>query len=116
MKATIVCLGSLADQVSVGFALVTAGSALAASVLMGLIYPVPPVENAGSELAKRRADPEVNMGLTLRSGPIVIEVDYRVALDQARDYYAAMLDLRRARLRSGAFDWSLSRDIAEPQS
>lgn len=107
--------GSVADEVGVGPALVVAGAVLAASMLVGLALPVPTVEKAEAEMEERRADPEVNMDLTLRSGPIVIEVDYRVKLDQARDYYAAMLDLRRARLRSGAFDWSLSRDIAEPE-
>jgi hypothetical protein len=107
--------GSLADEVGVGSTLVIAGAALAASTLIGLILPVPAVEKAEADMQERRPEPEVNMDLTLRSGPIVIEIDYRVPLELARDYYAAMLVLRRARLRSGAFDWSLSRDIAEPE-
>jgi MFS family permease len=107
--------GSLADEVGVGPALVVAGTALAGSTAIGIFLPVPAVEKAENDMLERRPEPEVNMDLTLRSGPIVIEVDYRVPLEQARNYYAAMLTLRRARLRSGAFDWSLSRDIAEPE-
>lgn len=107
--------GSIADNVGVGPTLVIAGVAVAASMLVGLILPVPAVEKAELDMEELRIEPEVNMGLSLRSGPIVIELEYRVELEQARDFYAAMLVLRRARLRSGAFDWSLSRDIAEPQ-
>ena len=107
--------GSLAERNGVGTALVISGVTLAAFTLVGRILPFPAVADMESEIEERRAEPEVNMELTLRSGPIVIEVDYRVKLDQAREYYAAMLVLRRARLRSGAFDWSISRDIAEPE-
>jgi hypothetical protein len=59
--------------------------------------------------------PPVGLALTPRSGPIIIEVDYRVDTDLARDYYEAMQKLRTARMRSGAFDWTLARDIADPE-
>jgi hypothetical protein len=59
------------------------------------------------ELVELGNEPEV----ALR---IVIEIDYRVDPEQARAFYDAMLKLQRTRLRNGAFDWSLSRDIADP--
>ena len=81
---------------------------MAASMLVGLLLPVPAVEKAELDMEELRSEPEVNMDLTLRSGPIVIELGYRVELEQARDFYAAMLVLRRARLRTGALDRALS--------
>src|SRR3546814_18933499 len=60
-------------------------------------------------------EPEVALQLTSRSGPIVIEIDYTVDAGQARPFYAAMLKLQNARKRNGAFEWSLSRDIADPE-
>ena len=36
------------------------------------------------------ADPEVRLSLTPRSGPIVIEIEYRVDAAKARLFYAVM--------------------------
>jgi hypothetical protein len=44
-----------------------------------------------------------------------VEIDYRVDPDEARAYYDLMLDLQAARLRNGAFNWSLSRDLGDPE-
>ena len=60
-------------------------------------------------------EPEVALGITARSGPIVIELDYRVNPESARQFYDVMLKIQLARLRNGAFDWSISRDIADPE-
>jgi hypothetical protein len=59
-------------------------------------------------------EPEVGMALTLRSGPIVVEIEYDVDPDHAREFYAAMMRLQRIRKRLGGFDWSLARDIENP--
>ena len=59
-------------------------------------------------------EPEVALAITARSGPIAIEIDYQVDPDKARRFYNIMLKLQRARMRNGAFNWSLSRDIADP--
>ena len=56
----------------------------------------------------------VTLPLTLRSGPIIIEVEYDVAPEDARDFYDAMREVQRTRLRNGGFAWSLARDIADP--
>src|SRR3546814_19935969 len=60
-------------------------------------------------------EPEVALQLTSRSGPIVIEIDYTVDAGQARPFYAAMLNLQNARKRNGPFEWSLARDLADPE-
>jgi hypothetical protein len=52
---------------------------------------------------------------TCRSGPIIVEMEYRVASDRARSFYASMLKVRSARSRNGAFAWSLARDISAPE-
>lgn len=106
--------GQTAAAWGTGPALVVSGGALAATALLGLAMPMPTVAGAIEEMAELRADPQVALALTLRSGPIVIEIDYRVDPDEARGFYAAMQDTRRARLRSGAFEWSIARDVADP--
>jgi hypothetical protein len=56
----------------------------------------------------------VGMALTMRSGPVVLEIEYDVDPLQAREFYDAMLKVQRTRLRNGGFNWSLSRDIGDP--
>jgi hypothetical protein len=50
----------------------------------------------------------------LRSGPIVIELEYRVDPAEAREFYGVMLKVQRIRQRNGGFSWSLARAIDDP--
>jgi hypothetical protein len=77
--------------------------------------PMPRVSLADFEMIELGNEPEVALAITARSGPIVIEIDYRVDADKARHFYNVMLKLQRVRLRNGAFDWSIARNIADPQ-
>jgi MFS family permease len=106
--------GRMATEVGVGHAMILSGVAVVMTPLLGILLPMPSVSPAGAEPSEIDNEPEVVLGITLRSGPVVIEVDYEVDLDLARDFYDAMQKLQRARKRNGAFDWSLSRDIGDP--
>lgn len=85
------------------------------SALLGFVLPLARSLPDGLEQSVLQHQPEVGLALTPRSGPIVIEIDYRVDTGRARDFYAAIQKLRSARLRSGAFGWSIARDIADPE-
>ncbi|OYW88416.1 MAG: MFS transporter, partial [Sphingobium sp. 32-64-5] len=106
--------GWAAGHLGTSQALLLSGVAFALTPLLGLRNPLPAVTKAEEEPLETPADPRVNLALTQRSGPIVIEIDYRVDPAMARDYYAIMQKVRGWRLRSGGFQWSLSRDIADP--
>jgi MFS family permease len=106
--------GRIAGESGVSQALVWSGVAIILTPLLGLVLPMPGVSPDQVEPLELENEPQVELALTLRSGPVVIEVDYEVELDRARDFYGAMLELQRGRKRNGAFDWSLSRDIADP--
>lgn len=95
-------------------ALIASGIALMLTPLVGLFLPMPRVSAHDVEMIDVANEPEVALALTARSGPIVIELDYRVDPEVARQFYELMLKIQVARLRNGAFDWSLSRDIADP--
>lgn len=106
--------GLVASQTSVEFAVVASGIGLLALPLFMIVFPLPKHTETASEMAGMQTDPEIAMDLSMRSGPIVISIEYRVALECARAFYDAMLQLQRVRLRNGSFNWSLSRDIADP--
>ena len=75
---------------------------------------MPPV-GARNEDAEVLADPEVRLSLTGRSGPLVVEIEYRVAQDNARAFHGVMQEVQLSRQRNGAYGWSIARDIADPE-
>jgi hypothetical protein len=83
--------------------------------LLGLFLRLPDAPPSGLEKHDYPDLPPTGLALTSRSGPIIIEVDYRVPTGLARDFYAAMQRLRSARLRQGAFRWVIARDVVDPE-
>ncbi|MBK5265557.1 MAG: MFS transporter, partial [Alphaproteobacteria bacterium] len=53
--------------------------------------------------------------VTGRSGPIVIEIEYRVPRHRARTFYGVMQGVQSCRQRSGAYGWSIARDLSNPE-
>jgi MFS family permease len=108
------CWGKVASIHDVSFAIVASGIAVAATLILGWLLPLPQSDDEDTSSVTIGADPEVELALTMRSGPMVIEVEYEVAPERARDFYATMMQLASVRKRIGGFDWSISRDIANP--
>jgi MFS family permease len=106
--------GIVATRWSVDVAVIASGVLLFILPILGILLPLPQSSEADVELVELANEPQVGMALTMRSGPVVIEIDYDVDPDQAREFYDAMLKVQRTRLRNGGFNWSLSRDIADP--
>ena len=108
--------GSVADAVGTSMAMLGSGLLMAAFISLGrwLHMPVSSPSDAATQETKL-AIPDVALPLTGRSGPIVIEIEYRIDPMSARQFYNAMLALQLARQRNGAYGWTLSRDIADPE-
>jgi len=106
--------GHLADMIGVEGALIVSGVVMFVSPVLGLWMRMPPVSDR-EEAADLLADPEVQLPLTGRSGPIIVEIEYRVDLNRARTFYRLMQMVQLSRKRNGAYGWSIARDIADPQ-
>jgi MFS family permease len=106
--------GRLTDLAGVEVALLVSGALMLASPLLGLLLPMPFV-GARNEDAEVLADPEVRLPLTARSGPLVVEIEYRVAQENARGFHNVMQEVQLSRQRNGAYGWSVARDIADPE-
>ena len=106
--------GQVAAHYGLTFALAASGGVAASTALLGIIMPLPREEQIDNELVNIGAEPQVALGLSMRSGPIVVEVEYDVDPDQARAFYEVALQLQKVRHRNGGFDWSIARDIANP--
>jgi MFS family permease len=107
--------GHVAAQRGIEVAFLGSGVALILTPLIGLLLPMRHLSPADVEMIEIGAEPEVALAITPRSGPIAIEIDYRVHPGEARQFYDVMLKLQRARQRNGAFQWSLARDLSDPE-
>lgn len=96
-----------------GTAFGLSGAALATCALLALIWPVEASTRGAADHATDLIDPTVALALTRRSGPVVVEIEHDVDPVCARDFYTAMIDVKRIRHRNGTYGWSLSRDIAD---
>jgi hypothetical protein len=106
--------GSIANVIGVEGALLISGAALVASPCS--VWTRMPTVSGPNELSVDvLADPGVRLSLTPRSGPIEIEIEYRVDPAKARLFYAVMQHVQLSRQRNGAYGWSMARDIADPQ-
>jgi hypothetical protein len=106
--------GHLTDLVGVETALLVSAATMAASPLLGIWLTMPPI-GARNEPAELLEDPEVRLPLTGRSGPLVVEIEYRVAPENARIFHGLMQEVQLSRQRNGAYGWSIARDIADPE-
>jgi predicted MFS family arabinose efflux permease len=106
--------GHLTDAAGVETALLVSAGLMFLSPLLGLWLRMPPI-GARNEVAELLADPEVQLQLTGRSGPLVVEIEYRVAQPSARAFHNVMQQVQLSRQRNGAYGWSIARDIADPE-
>ncbi|WP_028350541.1 MFS transporter [Bradyrhizobium murdochi] len=106
--------GHLTDVAGVQTALLVSAALMLVSPLLGLWWRMPRVGAWGEE-AEVLEDPEVRLALTGRSGPLVVEIEYRVMQGNARSFHNVMQDVQLFRQRNGAYGWSIARDIADPE-
>ncbi|MES2752421.1 MAG: MFS transporter [Pseudomonadota bacterium] len=107
--------GHVANGVGVGNTLLIAGAVMFVSPLLAIWLRMPSIESANNDPVDALAEPEVNLLISGRSGPIVVEVEYRVSQEKARAFYTVMLKVQATRQRNGAYEWSIARDIADPE-
>jgi MFS family permease len=107
--------GILANDHGVDRALLASAAVLIVSTLLSRWMRLPAAGRLNATGADMLSDPNVRMPLTPRSGPIVVEIEYRVEPTRARLFYAVIQRVRSSRMRNGAYGWSIARDIEDPE-
>jgi predicted MFS family arabinose efflux permease len=105
--------GALAERYGVSAALEMAAAMEVAGVLLGWRRPLPDPGGANFDPHDFR-EPEIALPIRPQSGPVVISIEHRVPRANVPAFLAAMAERRRIRLRDGARDWRLLRDLADP--
>jgi MFS family permease len=107
--------GHLTDAAGVETALLVSAGLMLLSPLLGLWLRMPPIGARNEAASEVLADPEVRLSLTGRSGPLVVEIEYRISQENARLFHNVMQEVQLSRQRNGAYGWSIARDIADPE-
>ena len=88
---------------------------LIASVLVGLRYTLPAYGALNLDPLDQFREPELRLDLKARSGPIMVMIDYTIAQENVPAFLSAMTARRRIRIRDGARQWALLRDLENPE-
>lgn len=108
--------GSIADTHSVNLSLLIAGAVLIGGALIGFIFKLPEFDALNLDPINRFNEPVLKLDIRSRSGPIMIMIDYKIDQDDVTQFLSLMADRRRVRIRDGAQQWSLLRDLEHPET
>lgn len=106
--------GALSESIGTNGALTGAALVLLAGALIGFLAPLPDFSQLNLNPLNRFTEPPLRLDLTQRSGPIMIMVDYEIAQEDVQEFLATMTLRRRIRIRDGAQQWALLRDLENP--
>lgn len=106
--------GWLTDHHGVAIALIVAAGAQIVSAAAGYLVPLPRIEQVNLDPRGTWQEPDTQVPVEARSGPIVVTIDYRIDPGDIPTFLRVMSERRRIRERDGARGWSLLRDLADP--
>ena len=115
MAAGAWALGVIAEDHGVLAALSTGAAVQAAIVLIGFLLPMPEAEDLNLDPLSQWTEPETAIQIEPRSGPVVVNIEYRIETLNIVGFLAEMTERRRIRRRDGAHGWTLLRDLQDPE-
>jgi MFS family permease len=105
--------GVAGEEFGVSNALVASAIALVVGAGVGLVLSIPPRVLLDLDPANRWQEPQIALPIEPRSGPIVISIEYKIRPQDVREFLRVMADRKRVRMRDGAREWVLRRDLSE---
>jgi MFS family permease len=115
MTAGSLIWGLLADRTSPGLAMTLAAVLLMIGALAGVRLPLPEFAGLNLDPLGRFKEPALRFDLNYRSGPVLVMVDYQIAQKDVPEFLSVMSQRRRVRIRDGAQQWALLRDLEHPE-
>nr|WP_198963260.1 MFS transporter [Marinibacterium profundimaris] len=106
--------GLVAESQSVSIALLVASALLLVGSVVGRWIGLGEFDQLDLDPLNTFREPELRLDLKPRSGPIVIVIDYVIDEKDVDAFLAAIHRRRRVRIRDGARNWSLLRDLENP--
>lgn len=106
--------GAVSESFGTDKALLVAAGLLVIGAVVGKRIPLPDFGHLNLDPLNRFTEPPLQLDITPRSGPIMIMVDYEIAQEDVKEFLAVMAERRRIRIRNGAQQWALLRDLEDP--
>ncbi|MEK1926878.1 MAG: MFS transporter, partial [Rhizobium giardinii] len=106
--------GQAAETYGPATALIASAALMVVGAAIGLRLPLPEFQSLNLDPLNRFSEPLLKLDLKPRSGPIVVMIDYDIADADVPDFLTAMAERRRIRIRDGAGQWGLMRDLENP--
>jgi predicted MFS family arabinose efflux permease len=107
--------GELADAVGLPGALIGSGIWLLASLLLHLVLTLPGGQAPDLRPAPAWSKPEPRLHFDPDEGPVMVLVEYRVAIADAPAFAEAMEDVGHMRRRDGALRWQIYQDTGDAE-
>jgi MFS family permease len=107
--------GVVAEQYSIGSALIASALVMLAGVALGRWLPLAQAQELDLDPLRPLHEPQTVVPVEPRTGPVVITIEYRIREEDVLEFLQAMAERRRIRRRDGARNWMLLRDLGDPQ-
>ncbi len=106
--------GLVAEEYGVSNSMLIAAVVMLFGVVIGLRFAMPTLETLNLDPLNQFTEPALRLDITPRSGPMVIQIDYEIDDDDLPEFMSLMVERRRIRIRDGARNWTLMRDLENP--
>ncbi len=107
--------GLLAENAGLPTAFLVASVCLLGGAVLGLALPLPARTDLDLDPLNRWQTPRLELDVAPRSGPILVEITYRIHPANLPAFMRVMTERRRIRRRDGARRWRLFRDLNDPR-
>jgi len=107
--------GWLTLHLGIEQSLLAASCALVVGAAVGLRWALPPLTALNLDPLSRWREPQIAVDIEPRSGPIIVTVEYLIRDEDVYEFLGAMSERRRIRRRDGARQWTLLRDLVNPE-
>jgi len=108
--------GLVAREFGLSRCLLVTGALMAISAALGRRLPLRQPEGLNLDPGRTiSSESRAQLDRLIDTGPVVVTVEYRIAVEDAEPFRIAMRELRRIRRRDGAKRWSLMQDMAAPE-
>jgi MFS family permease len=108
--------GLVANGFGLKVCLIASGALMVVSAVLGRRLPLRQPEGLNLDPSRTfSSESRAQLDRLIDTGPVVVTVEYRIAVDDAEPFRLAMRELRRIRRRDGAKRWSLMQDMAAPE-
>ncbi len=107
--------GQVAEASGVDTALIAAAVVMLASGALGFLLPLARPSDMNLDPLNRFKTPEIAVSITPRSGPIEVEIEYRIRVEDQAEFLRLMGARQRVRTRDGARQWTLLRNLEDAE-